>query len=272
MQLLWRFWVCVSLVLQTPTPDGVYWSNCFSLPQSNCILLSQVFTFTCGTDKSSLSGSDSHFWAGCSLSQSRSLILWSPCWGILIVPFTCGSVSCSALNTVVTLTLPFLGVQSAEVPVVLPGCRTPLDCFEICSWKQFWKLFLTSARTTEMFSCHCCSSHSLEAQGNFSVMFACLCFILNAFGSSWLTLTYPCFLIQCLSDLSCCSSSKSCRWPQHLNAECLWYIRSVTPPSPPVLMFKIQILKSESFFSVRLFYKMKHLANWEYSNGDAFSK
>jgi len=57
-------------------------------------------------------------------------------------------------------------------------------------------------------------------------------FYLNTFGSSWVTLTYSCFLIQCLSDLAHCSAAL----PQNLtgacsrvlNAECLWYIRNVT--------------------------------------------
>lgn len=73
------------------------------------------------------------------MNQLGGLILWSSCCGFLNVPFTCGSVSCSALKIVITLTLPLLVVGTSKesartlqaLRVVLPVCRTLLVCVEV---------------------------------------------------------------------------------------------------------------------------------------------
>lgn len=105
-------------------------------------------------------------------------MLWSPCCVFLNVPFTCGSGSCFALSTVVTLTLPPLRLGTSKESA--GPCRHCLWCCLGAGpfWSVLKSLLLTPAGTTQMFSCHCSSSHSLEAQGSLSVfvVFTCLSF------------------------------------------------------------------------------------------------
>lgn len=130
-------------------------------------------------------------------------------------PFGDGDVNCFAVNMVIALTGPccfFYGghFQAAYKdtvgvicgPAVLPACEAVSVCAEVA----FYDFFLYH---WNIFSCHYCFSHSAVEQGN-SICVRNVCvpvFHLNAFGSSWVTLTYSCFLIQCPSDLShCCST------------------------------------------------------------------